>query len=136
MQLINIDIARNIVNNYTPIKAGSGRYIYQYGDCVIKAAELDLRQNLIEACIWEDYGETDIGGWLSPVVARTPCFRAIIMKMTTPIEYEELPHKVPQFLTDNKVENWGILEGVPVCHDYGTIKIDLSTELKQVNWNE
>lgn len=43
------------------------------------------------------------------------------MEKTELIRNADLPKKVPYFFTDQKLENYGFINGHLVCHDYGTI---------------
>ena len=52
---------------------------------------------------------------------RTDLKPAVIQSRTFPMRPNERPNVVPKWLTDIKDDNWGLLNGKPVCHDYGLL---------------
>ena len=56
--------------------------------------------------------------WLAPCVSISPCGSVLIQRRTLPVTKAQLPSKVPAWLTDFKLANWGMLDGKVVCHDY------------------
>lgn len=76
-------------------------------------------QNILEWDVWQAIQRTDLAKWFAPCVQIGAAGAVLIMKKTEPIRVEELPKRIPNFLTDLKPANWGIYEGRPVVHDYG-----------------
>lgn len=72
--------------------------------------------------------------WFAPCKFISPAGSVMIQARTTPCAKKDLPEKVPGFLTDLKVENWGWLGDRVVCHDYGNILIGVDKRLKKVKW--
>lgn len=72
-----------------------------------------------ETWLWLSPGKKS--EWLAPCVAISACGSMLLQKRTQPVRQEELPKMVPDFLTDLKRENFGMLDGRIVCHDYGTV---------------
>lgn len=103
---------------------GTSREVYVYGpdpSLVIKL-EVGLRfQNVMEHETYSTLVECDERKWFAPVVWISKSGNALLMKRTTPCPVKELPKRLPAFMTDLKPENFGLLDGQFVTHDYGTI---------------
>lgn len=57
--------------------------------------------------------------WLAPCIQISEGGRELIMRRTEPMSdpvWAAL--RVPAFFDDVTPENWGLLDGRPVCHDY------------------
>lgn len=101
---------------------GAGREVYEYlhnSDLVVKIEVYSRSfQNVSE---WEVWGgcSDKVEEWLAPCLRISPCGIYMIQQRTTPaINY---PEKIPYFLSDTKIENFGTINGKFVCHDYGLI---------------
>ncbi|MCK5639710.1 MAG: hypothetical protein KAJ19_02895, partial [Gammaproteobacteria bacterium] len=55
--------------------------------------------------------------WFAPCVEISSCGIVLVQHKTKPLT--KLPTYVPSFFNDLKTNNWGELNGRPVCHDYG-----------------
>lgn len=88
---------------------------------VIKLENRDATfSNVKEWEVWQSFKDTKWAKWFAPCYAISPCGIWLVQHRTTPIEHtSQLPKKVPKFMTDLKVSNWGMIEGRVVCHDYG-----------------
>lgn len=75
--------------------------------------------NIYEHQVWERVKETRFSKWFAPVEHISPNGSVLVMRRTRAIRAEELPDRIPAFFTDIKPENWGLIDGRPVCHDYG-----------------
>ena len=111
---------------------GQGREVYACAinpDIVIKF-ETRARsfQNVLEHEVWEQVCHTSLAKWFAPVVDISPCGTVLLMRRTMVPRPGELPDKVPALFTDMKTENWGMLDGNPVCHDYGITISNFSTK--------
>jgi hypothetical protein len=63
----------------------------------------------------------------------------LLQKRTTPATIKMLPKRIPVWFTDLKVSNWGMLDGRPVCHDYGThhtvlANYAISAKTRKADW--
>lgn len=89
--------------------------------CVIKI-ETEARsfQNIMEWELWLSLvPDSPIYDWIAPCVSISPCGTILIQKRTEPINSKTFPEKIPTWAADVKLENWGLLDGKPVMHDYG-----------------
>lgn len=94
---------------------------------VIKVETENTGDNLNEWQIWNEVqGLTGdlafVKDWLAPVKWISPNGRLLVMKRTTPHNWEgkkKLPEKVPAFLWDVKIDNFGWVGNKFMCHDYG-----------------
>jgi hypothetical protein len=76
--------------------------------------------NIREWELWEDVRhDKDASRWLAPCVAISSCGAMMLQKRTKIATKKRYPKKVPQWMTDLKYQNWGLLDGKIVCHDYG-----------------
>ncbi len=93
--------------------------------------------NIFEWDTWQKLRYTVHHKWLSPCRFISPCGRILIQDKTEPVSYKELPKFLPVFLTDIKKENFGMLDGKIVCHDYGSnliLENGLSNKVRRVEW--
>ena len=104
-------------------KIGQGQYrqVYEYlpdPKLVIKFGTHDTNfSNIHEWSIWNSIKDTKMSKWFAPVLKISDYGAVLIMVRTTPLI--KLPAKIPNFMSDTKLENWGLLNGRPVVHDYG-----------------
>ena len=92
-------------------------------------------QNVAEWLFWDSVQyNKKISKWLAPCewISDNGCI--LLQKKVIPIREHELPEKLPSFLTDIKIENFGILKKKPVCFDDGFINSLCSTQLKKAHW--
>lgn len=62
--------------------------------------------------------------FLAPVYQISQGGKIMLQRKTTPIkDFKHFPKKIPAFLSDVKIQNWGILNNKLVCHDYANNKI-------------
>jgi hypothetical protein len=85
----------------------------------------------------------DWAKYLAPVIRISSCGKLMLQKRTTPIDKKKvkkiLPVMLPPFLADTKLENWGMLNGKPVCHDYANHNFFANPQTKMVKavwWSE
>lgn len=94
-------------------------------------------QNVQEWEFWQAWCETkDVRRWLAPCADISPCGTILLQERTTPIPPGKFPDKMPDFLTDMKRSNYGLLKGKVVCHDYGRVVATASTTLRKAHWWE
>lgn len=103
------------------IATGQDRHVFAHkfdDSLVIKLQTAYGTQNAVECSTWERHKSyPDVAKWLAPVVSRSSSMRVIVQKRTMPML--EAPKQLPNFLTDHKVQNYGLLNNKVVCHDYG-----------------
>lgn len=77
-------------------------------------------QNANEWQLWEAHQyHKPVSKWLAPCLHISACGSILIQKRTEPIPKKLLPALVPSWASDLKQENWSLLDGKPVMHDYG-----------------
>lgn len=93
-------------------------------------------QNIREWDLWNDLAEQPkLRKWLAPINSISPSGDILMQRRTTPMRKNELPKRVPAFATDLKIQNWGLLDGQPVMHDYGFIRQEaLKGKLETAKW--
>jgi len=93
-------------------------------------------QNILEWSLWNDAIHVPHAKiWLAPCVKISPCGVVLIQRKTTLAK--KYPEKLPVWLSDTKRQNYGIIGGRFVCHDYGLNMVSnsgLSKRLKNVDW--
>lgn len=93
-------------------------------------------QNIIEHGFWHDNSDNKlVSKWLAPCGWISANGAVLLQKKVSPIRKEELPKKVPEFLTDIQLKNYGILNGKFVCFDYGLTIPRVSLKLKKATWD-
>ena len=96
-------------------------------------------QNIIEYRIWTDLqGKPDLQKYFAPCKYLSGNGKILIQKRTEPIRMSDIPDKLPMFLNDMKLENYGILDGKFVCHDYGYIDLTVgwTKRLKKTDFED
>lgn len=103
---------------------GEHRTVYQHiwnSGFVIKV-EREVSQdkftfaNVMEWIVWNEIRGTKWEKWFAPVHDISKNGLVLVQHKCAPLE--ERPKKVPSFFGDLKRENWGTLDGRPVCFDY------------------
>ncbi len=107
-------------------------------DLVVKVENDHARRfaNILEMEFWNDHQFYEpVAKWLAPIIMLSPDGRILLQKRCDPIPatYEK-PDKMPAFLTDIKVANFGIFEGRLVCFDYALTIRNASARLRKVEW--
>lgn len=107
-------------------------------DLVVKVEDEDGRRfaNVLETEFWHDHQFYEpVAKWLAPVVMLSPDGRVLLQKRCDPIPTgHELPTKVPAFLTDLKLANFGMFEGRLVCLDYALTIRNASARPRKAEW--
>lgn len=92
--------------------------------------------NVLEMKFWNDneYYEK-ISNWLAPCEYLSPDGRILLQKRVAPIlDANIMPKMVPTFLSDLKIDNFGLMGGRVVCIDYSMTIPNPSIKLKSVEW--
>lgn len=134
------ECAFNLLCHDKPIGSGAFREVFVCrlnNDWVVKVEkDHDWRnfQNVLEMNIWSEFREVkSVAQWLAPCRFMSPNGRILIQDRCAPLRADEMPNKLPAFLTDVKYENFGKLNGRVVCVDYGMVIMNLSTRLREVH---
>lgn len=123
-------------------KLGSGAFRNVYvlranDEHVIKIEDAQCSfQNVIEWGFWQENGwNKDIGKWLAPCVSISASGTFLIQKRTTPVtDISKMPAKLPKFLGDCHMNNFGKLDGKLVCHDYAINNVKIPMQLVKRKW--
>lgn len=110
---------------------------------VIKIEHGPVVQNAIEYELWCQHSEVvEAKLWLAECHARSNTGQVLIqerLEIITSKNDKRLPAKIPSFLTDTKVTNWGVdAEGNVKCCDYGFVLMAQNRpwKLKKAKWWE
>lgn len=116
-------VTRDILALMLGARLGSGIarsvYVFRPNPTLVVKIEEDAGsfQNIIEWTTWNEVSDTKWAVWFAPCHHISPCGTALIQSRTHPLGTP--PDKIPNFFADLKPENWGMLDGRPVAHDYG-----------------
>ena len=108
-------------------------------DLVVKVEqERDWRyfSNVHEMKFWSDNRDFKrVSDWLAPCEYMSPDGRILLQKKVRIAQLtDDLPEKLPAFLTDIKPENFGHLNGNLVCIDYAFTIDNPKINLRKVDW--
>lgn len=81
----------------------------------------DRFQNISEHLVWNLVQDSPQAKWFAPVEWIGASGSVLFMKRTMPVQADQFPRRVPDFFTDLKRRNFGMLDGKFVCHDYGIL---------------
>lgn len=100
-------------------------FVCKFDDAyVIKVQKPFETQNAVEVAIWDRVKDTpSVAKWFAPVAMRSSSMRVIVQRRTMPLLRP--PKLIPEFLTDRKVQNYGLLGKQVVCHDYGLLGMNM-----------
>jgi len=122
------------------IGSGAARSVFKLHlipDCVAKLEARGGLQNVAEYQVWKAVEKTEFAKWFAPVVSLSKDSTVLIQKKTTPAQRTDFPEKVPVFFTDLKYQNWGLLDGRLVCHDYGVhllLETGMTKRMVKADW--
>lgn len=119
LELIGSGVSRNVYSI-----ENDDRHVIKIEDTTDKRF-----QNIMEWRTWKEFkDDPDVAIWLAPVIDISECGKYLIMEKTEPVEEDEMPDDIPEFIGDYKVSNMGRLSnGNIVCHDYGYIMYEITT---------
>lgn len=102
---------------------GMSRHVYVWRPDPTLVVKIETQKhnwfNIEEYNTWAAVRDTKHARWFAPVVGIAGGGSMILQRRTQLPRLEDLPSKLPIFLTDTKTENFGVLDGRVVCHDYG-----------------
>ena len=124
------------------IGEGSSREVFECKirpDLVVKVEASGVLRDFSNVMEWQfhDWHRDceDVIKWLAPIEFVSPDARILLMKKATiATSKDQLPTKIPGFLTDRKPENFGFIDGQCVCVDYQFTVQNPSTRLTKANW--
>ncbi len=110
-------------------------------DLVVKVERQDewrYFSNVHESKFWTDNQYyKPVANWLAPCEYLSPDGRISLQrKVRIATSLDDLPEKLPAFLTDVKPSNYGWFEGRLVCVDYATTLDKVNVRLKKVSWHD
>jgi hypothetical protein len=116
--------------------SGSSRVTFAHPFDKTKVIKMENRadtfQNVREWEFWNDMRHVKkVAEWLAPCHNISYNGTFLVMERTTDII--KPPAKLPKFLTDHKLENFGMLNGRVVCRDYGHVIYNIDD--KHRKWN-
>lgn len=79
--------------------------------------------NVQEWKTWNEVRDTQWSGYFAPCIEISYSGNVLVMARTKPITKFPKDLKLPDFFIDVKPENFGLLKGRIVCHDYGGSRI-------------
>ncbi len=124
---------------------GIGRGVYVLGTDPTMVVKIETAshsfQNVAE---WDVWSEITRGGhkakkWFAPCYYISPCGIILIQARTRPTDKSRFPKKMPAYFTDLKYQNFGMLDGHLVAHDYGYnrfVHLGLTASLREVTWRD
>lgn len=75
-----------------------------------------------------------LGRWIAPCEWRDGHF---MMRRTSPASRDNYPASLPAIFVDLKYENWGMLDGRLICHDYALVReTSRPAAVRSVKWKE
>lgn len=103
---------------------GIGRQVYSLTTDPTKVVKVEMAsesfQNAIEWETWKNLCDTKYAKYLAPCHWISPCGIVLIQTRVEPLRPEHENVRLPDFLSDFKRSNYGVLDGRVVCCDYGT----------------
>ncbi len=104
------------------IGQGCSRSVFEFNlnpNWVVKIDRSGQFDNVSEWEIWHSIKDhTEYSRFLAPCHHLSSCGRVLIQQKTYSIDTEVLPLEIPSFIADVKIDNWGVIGGKVVCHDY------------------
>lgn len=117
---IHTDIFNEVFGEY--IGTGLHRVVFAHPEYpkkwVVKVDVGNRNANIIEEEVWSYAKDTKLAKWFAPVAELSAGGRLLLQRRCTALERSKYPKKIPDFFTDLKYSNWGMLDGRPVCLDY------------------
>ena len=140
------DIITDLVTSFVGKYIGSGSYrdVYEYNfndDYVIKLEKDNTEQNISEYILWQEINSLNgdlrwVKDWFAPVLWCSPNGKILVMEKTKINDKKAKPEKIPIFLSDVKIHNFGWIGNKYVCHDYGMLDgfIKCEKKFKKIIW--
>lgn len=108
-------------------------------DCVVKVendGHWRYFANVKEMSFWSDWQHCErVSKWLAPCEFMSPDGRVLVQKRVRIAHpTDTMPDKLPKFLADRKLSNYGWLGDRFVCVDYGITIPEASTRMTKAEW--
>lgn len=132
------ELADYMLGDY--LGGGMSRHVFVHPTDDAKVIKVENRastfQNIREWMIWQDFQYVKgIKEWLAPCHSISHSGTFLVMDRAFNVQPDQVPEKLPSFLTDHKLDNYGMLGAGKkkrfVCRDYGTCVLALSDTLKK-----
>ncbi len=140
--VVAVDFFRTMVGKW--LGGGIGRGVYVLGTDPSLAVKIETRshsfQNISEWEVWNDLKNMNNDSahkWFAPCHYISPCGAVLIQSRTKPLDKSRFPDKMPSFFTDLKYQNFGMLNGRIVAHDYGYnrfVHLGATARMRVANW--
>lgn len=137
---------RDAFNLLAGDKIGSGAYRSVYEcklrpELVVKVEyEIEYRDfhNVLESRFWSDHEHyKPVSRWLAPCEHLSPDGYILLQRRCRPLSsWKDIPKTLPEFITDVKESNFGILDGRVVLVDYALTIPTPSLKLKPNGLNK
>lgn len=122
------------------IGSGCSRQVFEHRfrkDFVVKV-ETNSKSfdNIREYDIWHEV-DKEVRRWLAPIEWISPCGIVMIQHRTQRPDIKVMPKRIPNWLYDTKLGNWGWYKGRIVCHDYANhcaLRRGAKNVLKKADW--
>ena len=126
-------------------RLGTGQYrvVYQANwdpDLVVKIEHYASERVFSNVCEWTIWNELKAFGkprkWLAPCHFISQDGNFLVQRKVEPLtKPEQMPKKIPAFLQDCHLGNFGLYEGRVVCHDYAFTHLShLKTSMEMAPW--
>lgn len=103
--------------------SGIGREVYVLRTDPTKVVKIEMRsesfQNVTEWQTWEALKNTHCSKWLAPCQFISACGICLIQDRVDPLTDKHKRRKIPEWLTDMKTDNFGLIGDQVVARDYG-----------------
>lgn len=137
--MMKLDLIHLVCGNL--VGSGTRRQVYIFKPDPKYVIKIDYSlyfDNAVEWDLWQNVVGTKMEKWFAPCLAISSYGTWLIQRRTKPIIH--LPKRVPAMLGDHKRENWGMLDGRPVMHDYAnhrgtTLAIRNASKLIEADWH-
>ena len=122
-------------------KLGEGKYravyVCEFNDKLVYKMEIRFEDlmfsNVMEFETWQQVKDTPHAKWFAPCEGISRGGMILAQQRTQPIDPKRIPKKIPHYLSDAHPDNWGLLKGKPVVHDYGFIGGMMRDTIKRKN---
>lgn len=137
-KILHHDLSNLVLGEY--LGGGVSRSVFRCAlneDYVIKrSSDAYSWQNVNEWEVWHYAQSTSMAKYLAPCVMISPCGIYLVQRYVENVRRDELPKTIPRIFIDQKIENYGMLDGRLVARDYGTM-VSLVRSIKgrrKANW--
>lgn len=123
-QNVSTDLVQSMFGAF--VGSGASRMVYDcnlYPNTVIKVEYGNTFNNVMEYALWDEIqflcGDLAwVKNWFAPIKWISPNGKLLVMDKTHHSDNKKLPERIPDWLWDVKLENFGWIGNKFVCHDY------------------